>query len=93
MNYLDAYKPTAGNIAAHVKDRILDRMFKKGMGYLEVAEACQVHPARAFAELRADKEFKALVNDAREVIAERLQDEYIRISDEVATQSPTRLSG
>jgi hypothetical protein len=79
------YSPTKGALSAKVKDNILDLMFKKSVGYLTAAEKLHIHPARAFAELRADKDFKALVEEAREVIAERLQDEYIALSDEPAT--------
>jgi hypothetical protein len=72
-------------ISPTIKDRIRDRMVKRSEGYIAAAEACGINPSRALDELHNDKEFASKIDRAREVIAERLHDEYIQLSDEPAT--------
>jgi hypothetical protein len=69
-------------LAPSVKERIAERMSRKLEGYLTAAKACGVSNHRAMMELEADPQYRAQVDRARVIIAEKLEEEYISIADE-----------
>ncbi len=81
--------PSEGALANDLKEAILARMYDQREGLLHACEALKVSKARALAELKADAEFSAAVDQARLMLAEWYHEEAVKKADQATGRDDT----